>query len=148
MLYYDYSGYGGSDGEPSEAALNADLRAVLRFADRELGYPADRTVILGQSIGFVPKCSGIVGIIVKLAHNRCTRTSLAPSFWGYNLSHGDGLRLINVWLRHERSGPTIHLLADDGPGAQKVAAGVLVHPFRSLLASKLTGWPTLLAMTR
>jgi fermentation-respiration switch protein FrsA (DUF1100 family) len=50
VLLLDYRGYGGNPGRPSEAGLVRDARAGQRaLASR--GYPADRTVYLGESLG-------------------------------------------------------------------------------------------------
>lgn len=45
-----YPGYGGSDGEPSEAALMEAARAAYDHL-RMQGLPEDRIVILGESLG-------------------------------------------------------------------------------------------------
>ncbi len=50
VLGIDYRGYGGNPGEPSEAGLAADARAAAAFARTE-GFPAQRTVYLGESLG-------------------------------------------------------------------------------------------------
>lgn len=50
VLLLDYRGFGGNPGTPSEAGLLRDARA----AQDELvarGYPADRTIYFGESIG-------------------------------------------------------------------------------------------------
>ena len=50
VLLLDYRGYGGNPGSPSEDGLAADAdAAVERLA--ELGYPADRTIYFGESLG-------------------------------------------------------------------------------------------------
>eukprot|EP00053_Salpingoeca_punica_P004463 m.49244 g.49244 ORF g.49244 m.49244 type:complete len:297 (-) comp12804_c0_seq1:360-1250(-) len=50
----DYSGYGISTGAPREANLYADIDAAFGTLRTELGVPADRIVLYGQSIGTVP----------------------------------------------------------------------------------------------
>ena len=50
FLAIDYRGYGGSTGAPSERGLLLDGEATYREA-LALGYPADRIVIVGESIG-------------------------------------------------------------------------------------------------
>jgi hypothetical protein len=50
VLLMDYRGYGGNPGSPSEDGLAADADAAAQ-ALRELGYPADRTLYFGESLG-------------------------------------------------------------------------------------------------
>ncbi|WP_435771427.1 alpha/beta hydrolase [Nocardioides sp. SYSU DS0651] len=50
VLLMDYRGYGGNPGRPSEAGLAADADAAVAALD-ELGYPLDRTIYLGESLG-------------------------------------------------------------------------------------------------
>jgi fermentation-respiration switch protein FrsA (DUF1100 family) len=49
-LLLDYRGYGGNPGRPTEAGLAADADAAVA-ALRELGFPAERTLYLGESLG-------------------------------------------------------------------------------------------------
>lgn len=51
VLAYDYHGYGDSDGKISEAAIQADCRAIWQVAVEELGYSSDRIVVMGTSLG-------------------------------------------------------------------------------------------------
>lgn len=57
VLLMDYRGYGGNPGTPSEDGLAADADAAVR-ALSELGYPPDRTVYFGESLG-----SGVVAAL-------------------------------------------------------------------------------------
>jgi hypothetical protein len=50
VLLMDYRGYGGNPGSPSEDGLAADADAAAE-ALQELGYPADRTLYFGESLG-------------------------------------------------------------------------------------------------
>eukprot|EP00927_Polykrikos_kofoidii_P002980 TRINITY_DN11183_c0_g1_i2.p1 TRINITY_DN11183_c0_g1~~TRINITY_DN11183_c0_g1_i2.p1 ORF type:complete len:261 (-),score=14.07 TRINITY_DN11183_c0_g1_i2:196-921(-) len=54
VLYYDYCGYGGSDGICSEENCYADLRAVLRYAEQTLSWNRNQIVLVGQSLGTGP----------------------------------------------------------------------------------------------
>jgi uncharacterized protein len=50
VLLMDYRGYGGNPGSPSEDGLGADADAAAA-ALKELGYPPQRTVYFGESLG-------------------------------------------------------------------------------------------------
>lgn len=54
VLLMDYRGYGGNPGRPSEDGLAADADAAVA-ALAELGYPTERIVYFGESLG-----SGVV----------------------------------------------------------------------------------------
>jgi fermentation-respiration switch protein FrsA (DUF1100 family) len=57
VLLMDYRGYGGNPGSPSQDGLAADADAAAA-ALAELGYPAQRTVYFGESLG-----SGVVAAL-------------------------------------------------------------------------------------
>ncbi|MGL4178231.1 MAG: alpha/beta hydrolase [Dermatophilaceae bacterium] len=57
VLLMDYRGYGGNPGSPSEECLAADADAAVA-ALRDLGYPPERTVYFGESLG-----SGVVAAL-------------------------------------------------------------------------------------
>jgi uncharacterized protein len=50
VLMLDYRGYGGNPGVPSEKGLAADADAAVATL-RALGYPPERTIYLGESLG-------------------------------------------------------------------------------------------------
>jgi fermentation-respiration switch protein FrsA (DUF1100 family) len=50
VLLMDYRGYGGNPGSPSEDGLARDAMAAA-VALEELGYPAERTIYFGESLG-------------------------------------------------------------------------------------------------
>lgn len=50
VLLLDYRGYGGNPGSPSEDGLAADALAATE-ALRKLGFPAERTIYFGESLG-------------------------------------------------------------------------------------------------
>lgn len=50
VLLMDYRGYGGNPGSPSEDGLAADADAAAA-ALKDLGYPAQRTLYFGESLG-------------------------------------------------------------------------------------------------
>jgi len=51
VLLFDYRGYGGNPGRPSEAGLALDVRAARRFLVEEAGVPPERLVYYGESLG-------------------------------------------------------------------------------------------------
>jgi hypothetical protein len=51
VLVLDYRGYGRSQGTPSEAGVYRDARAGLAHLTGELGLPARRVVLFGESLG-------------------------------------------------------------------------------------------------
>lgn len=50
-LIIDYRGYGLSSGKPSEQGSYLDAEATWRHATQVLGFPAERIVIFGESLG-------------------------------------------------------------------------------------------------
>ena len=50
VLLMDYRGYGGNPGSPSEQGLARDAMAAAE-ALRDLGYPPQRTIYFGESLG-------------------------------------------------------------------------------------------------
>jgi pimeloyl-ACP methyl ester carboxylesterase len=57
VLLMDYRGYGGNPGSPSEEGLDQDADAAVETLI-ELGYPPQRTVYFGESLG-----SGVVAAL-------------------------------------------------------------------------------------
>jgi fermentation-respiration switch protein FrsA (DUF1100 family) len=57
VLLFDYRGYGGNPGSPTEEGLAADARAARRYVAGRAG--SDRVVYLGESLG--------TGVAVRLA---------------------------------------------------------------------------------
>ncbi|MDP5182092.1 alpha/beta hydrolase [Blastococcus sp. BMG 814] len=51
VLLFDYRGYAGNPGSPSEAGLALDARAAREFLLGGGGVPADRLVYFGESLG-------------------------------------------------------------------------------------------------
>src|SRR5439155_19458943 len=51
VLMFDYSGYAGNRGRPTDAGLARDVRAALRFLGDEAGLPGDRLLYYGESLG-------------------------------------------------------------------------------------------------
>lgn len=51
VLLFDYRGYGGNPGTPSEAGLALDARAARTFLVEEEGVASDRIIYFGESLG-------------------------------------------------------------------------------------------------
>ena len=51
VLLFDYRGYGGNPGNPSEKGLALDVRAARDFLIQDAGMPAERLLYLGESLG-------------------------------------------------------------------------------------------------
>jgi hypothetical protein len=51
VLLFDYRGYGGNAGNPTEHGLALDVRAARAFLVGEAAVPADRLLYFGESLG-------------------------------------------------------------------------------------------------
>ena len=51
VLLFDYRGYAGNPGRPSEEGLARDVRAARDFLLEDAGVPAGRLLYLGESLG-------------------------------------------------------------------------------------------------
>lgn len=51
VLLFDYRGYGGNPGRPSERGLALDVRAARAFLVDDLGILSTRLIYLGESLG-------------------------------------------------------------------------------------------------
>ncbi|AXK38862.1 alpha/beta hydrolase [Crenobacter cavernae] len=51
LLLFEYRGYGRSEGRPSEEGTYADARAAWRYLVAERGFPPERIVLVGESLG-------------------------------------------------------------------------------------------------
>ncbi len=51
VLVLDYRGYGLSEGKATESGVFADARAGLRYLTEQLGFPEDRVILFGRSLG-------------------------------------------------------------------------------------------------
>ncbi len=51
VLLFDYRGYGGNPGSPSEEGLARDVRAARAHLLEDAGVPPDRLLYLGESLG-------------------------------------------------------------------------------------------------
>lgn len=71
-LIFDYRGYGGSGGEPSEEVIATDSPKVWDFAKDQLGYRNDQIVVLGQSLGG--------GVSTRLVSELCEKGDAPAGF--------------------------------------------------------------------
>jgi fermentation-respiration switch protein FrsA (DUF1100 family) len=62
VLLFDYRGYGGNPGDPTEAGLALDVRAARDYLVSDLGIRQDRLIYFGDSLG------GAVVTELALAH--------------------------------------------------------------------------------
>jgi fermentation-respiration switch protein FrsA (DUF1100 family) len=51
VLLFDYRGYGGNPGSPSEDGLKLDIRAAHQYLTEDLQIPASRLIYYGESLG-------------------------------------------------------------------------------------------------
>jgi fermentation-respiration switch protein FrsA (DUF1100 family) len=51
VLLFDYRGYGGNPGSPSETGLALDARAAYDYLVTDAAVPPDRVLFLGESLG-------------------------------------------------------------------------------------------------
>ncbi len=51
VLLFDYRGYGGNPGRPTEEGLARDVRAARAYLTEEAGVRPDRLLYLGESLG-------------------------------------------------------------------------------------------------
>ncbi|KAB2027731.1 hypothetical protein ERO13_D05G052300v2 [Gossypium hirsutum] len=54
IMSYDYSGYGGSSGKPTELNTYYDIEAVYNCLKKEYGVTQEDLIIYGQSVGSGP----------------------------------------------------------------------------------------------
>ena len=59
VLLFDYRGFGGNPGAPSEDGLARDVRAAWSYLVDDAGVPPDRLVYFGESLG--------AGVVTELA---------------------------------------------------------------------------------
>jgi pimeloyl-ACP methyl ester carboxylesterase len=51
VLLFDYRGYGGNPGSPSEDGLALDVRAAYQFLTEQLQVPDSQLIYYGESLG-------------------------------------------------------------------------------------------------
>jgi hypothetical protein len=103
VLLFDYRGYGGNAGRPSERGLGYDVRAARSFLVQDLGVRRDRLVYFGESIG--------TGVITGLAAEHPPAGLVLRSPF---------VDLASVGRRHYPFLPVRMLLRDRYPVAQQL----------------------------
>lgn len=95
-LIVDYRGYGLSSGTPSEEGTYRDAEAVWRHAAHALGFPAERIVLFGESLGG--------GVAMQLAaQRRPGAVVLASTFTSVPDMGAELYPLLPIrWLAHIR----------------------------------------------
>ena len=104
VLLFDYRGYGGNPGSPSEQGLARDVRAAQWFLV-EYGVPPERTVYFGESLG--------AAVVTELA------TKVPP---GGLVLRSPFVDLAAVGRVHYPFLPVRLLLRDEFPVAERLAA--------------------------
>ncbi|MDA3960211.1 MAG: alpha/beta hydrolase [Planctomycetota bacterium] len=118
VLAYDYPGYGQSSGSATVATSTAAAVRVYDYAVGELGYPAERIVVYGRSLGgalaaYQAQQRPVAGLILESAFTSAyrvmTRIAIVPGDVFNNLDvvasnpapvlvvHGRRDRVIPVW---------------------------------------------------
>ncbi|HTY44682.1 MAG TPA: alpha/beta hydrolase [Patescibacteria group bacterium] len=75
LFFFDYRGYGTSDGAPSEKGLYTDTRAAYEYMVNRLKIRPDRIIVYGESLGGAPAIElaskvQTAGVIVEGAFSR------------------------------------------------------------------------------
>jgi uncharacterized protein len=104
VLLFDYRGYGGNEGDPSERGLARDVRAAQRYLVEETGVRPERIIYYGESLG--------AAVVTELA------TEIAP---GGLVLRSPFIDLASVGKVHYPFLPVRLLLRDKYPLAEQVA---------------------------
>ncbi|WP_020387355.1 alpha/beta hydrolase [Kribbella catacumbae] len=104
VLLFDYRGYGGNEGGPSERGFARDVRAAQRYLARETGLPPGRILYYGESLG--------AAVVTELA------TEIAP---GGLVLRSPFVDLASVGREHYPFLPVRQLLRDKFPLAEQLA---------------------------
>jgi fermentation-respiration switch protein FrsA (DUF1100 family) len=104
VLLFDYRGYGGNEGRPSERGFARDVRAAQRYLAQETGLPPNRTLYFGESLG--------AAVVTELA------TEIAP---GGLVLRSPFVDLASVGRVHYPFLPVRQLLRDHYPLAEQLA---------------------------
>jgi uncharacterized protein len=143
VLLFDYRGYGGNPGSPSEAGLALDVRAAHRYLTQDRGIPQGRLLYFGESLG--------AAVVTELATEHPPAGLLLRSPF---------VDLATVGRAHYPYLPVGTLLRDRYPVAEQLArimvpttvvygtADEIVPPEQSRAVAAAAGGPTVLAEIR
>ncbi len=93
VIVFDYQGYGGSEGKPSQKGAVEDAITVFRYAQANLRPGAAGVVVLGQSLG------GAVAIPAVAKEPLVKAAVIESAFYSYNSQARAVLgRSIFLWL--------------------------------------------------
>jgi pimeloyl-ACP methyl ester carboxylesterase len=93
LVVYDYSGYGASDGSPSEATAYSNVQTVLKWLIKEKGIPKKYIILFGRSLGSGPtielasKHTDLAGLILQSP----LRSAISTQISGWALKMLSGL---------------------------------------------------------
>jgi fermentation-respiration switch protein FrsA (DUF1100 family) len=105
VLLFDYRGYGGNPGRPSEEGLLRDARAAWAYLERRPGIDGERIVFFGESLG----CA--VAIALALEHSPRALVLRSPF-----------TSLVEVGRLHYPFLPVRLLLRDRFPNEEKIVS--------------------------
>jgi len=90
VLLYDYRGYGLSTGTPTVKGILQDGLTVYDYAHKHLGYPANKILLYGESIGTGVTCNlacnrGCAAVILQsgIASLPAVGRAVFPLLWAY-----------------------------------------------------------------
>ena len=108
VVIFDYRGYGGSSGKPSEAAFTHDAIAAWEFLNHTHSIDADQIILCGQSLGG--------GVATRLAwdlqHRQITPAGL--------ILRATFTSLVDAGRYHYRWLPVDLLLVDRYPSIERI----------------------------
>lgn len=115
VLAYDYSGYGLSDGSPSEQAVYNNAQAAYDFLINELGAPPQSIIAYGHSLGGAVAAdlaskNSVAGLILESTFVSAFRVRTVVSLYPFDkFTTLDKLSSINapVLIMHSRDDPVI-----------------------------------------
>ncbi|MFB3145797.1 MAG: alpha/beta hydrolase [Nitrospirales bacterium] len=91
VFLLSYRGYGMSEGTPSEQGLYVDGQSALEYLESKFGFPPNRTMILGRSLG--------AAVAIEIAQDRSLAglVLVSPFSSGRDMAREQGLSWL-AWL--------------------------------------------------
>jgi fermentation-respiration switch protein FrsA (DUF1100 family) len=123
-LFFDYRGYGRSEGSPSGWGILADARAARKWLAEKVGVPEQQIVLMAESIG--------TGVMVDLAANDGARgLVLENAFTSLPDVAADAMPFLPVrWLMRTRLNSESLIGKYHGPLLQVHGAEDSIIPFK------------------